>query len=126
MKILRTSLSGGLLYTSIYTSDNEEAIMVNVDCASTVQAGSPSITPATYLTIAVCKWVDSSNFCVQLDSPPPAQYGNIIEVHADGGSITVFPQSGTFFDGSSSVSTSTCARFRYVIGDSTVGWSKVD
>lgn len=125
MKTLHSNVYNGSILTSIYTSDSDQAIMVNVDCASTVQSGSPTIPKTTYLTIAICKRVDSSNFCVTLPALSP--YGSIVEVYADGGSITIFPQSGTFLDGSSSVSTATGARFRSVITQGgNVNWAKID
>lgn len=128
MEILRSALDGsGTVVTSFYNSDSDHAVMLNVECASAVKAGSPTITAVTYLTVAVCKRVDASNFCVQLP-PPAAPYGKVVEVYADGGSITIFPTSGTFFDGSASVSTTTGARFRTILStdNAVIAWAKTD
>lgn len=133
MKVLRSSPdSQGIIVTSIYDGLPDDAtVMLNVDCASTVQSGSPTITIVTFLTIAVCKRIDASNFCVQL--PSSAQLGAVVEIYAQGGTIEVFPpfaefSPGTFFDGSSSVSISTGARFRYIVttDGSFARWAKID
>lgn len=129
MEVIRSAPDGsGNIVTSIFKGlDGDKELMLNILCASNVKAGSPTITPQTFRTIAVCKRVDSSNFCVQLPAAPPPQIGSVIEVYPEGGSITIFPDYGTFFDGSSSLSTSDAVQFRYIVNaDSSVGaWAKI-
>ena len=129
MEMLRSGPDAqGVIVTSIYKSDSDKAVMLILDCASNVQAGSPSITAVTYLTIATCRWVDASNFCVQLPSPPFSLIGCIVEIYAEGGPVTIFPPIGvsTFLDGSSSFTTTTGAKFRCVLSSSFGGWAKLD
>ena len=129
MEVFRAAPDGaGIIITSIFKGlDSDKEMMLNIDCASAVKAGSPSITITTFRTIAICKRVDGSNFCVQLPTSQ-IQFGAVIEVYADGGSITIFPETGTFFDGSSSFSTSGGAQFRRILSTdgSTVAWAKLD
>ena len=127
MEMLRSGPDAqGVIVTSIYKSDSDKAVMLILDCASNVQVGSTSITAVTYLTIATCRWVDASNFCVQL--PPANLYGSIVEIYAEGGPVTIFPPNGvsTFLDGSSSFTTTTGAKFRCVLGAGFGGWAKLD
>lgn len=74
------------------------------------------------LLIALVNRVDSSNYSVSLpsDQSPPHNVnpGDLVEVYAENGSITIFPPGGeTFLDGSTSVSTSIGALFRRVINN---------
>lgn len=121
-------------YARAYVKElNNDAVMLRyVDCAGTAFAGAAYIQfdNQDYHTVVVCRWVDSSNFCVIL---PPSGLDNVVEVLATGGDITIFPQTaaftqGTFLDGSSSVSTSGGVKFRAVPQDASGGsykWARL-
>lgn len=113
--------------------DSDHEIILNIDCVGAAQAGSAQIRgPETYRTIVIGKWIDASNFGINL--PIPFQVGWVIEVYADGGTIEIFPgyNAGfsplTFLDGSSSVSTSTGAKFRSLFSPTANAnlWAKLD
>jgi hypothetical protein len=98
--------------------NSDEMVVVKVDCAGTGFAGA-TIIPGTitYETFVVCRRVDASNFCVQLPAPSPEF--KVLEVCAEGGSITLFPVNGgggasTFLDGTSSLVTTRGVRLRSV------------
>jgi len=64
--------------------------------------------------LLVCKYVDSSNFALALTLPGSGGFGMVVEVYAEGGSITVFPDGAgvtTFLDGASSKTVSSGMRF---------------
>ena len=127
MKIFQTK------FQPVLVEMDSSVIVHYLDCAGTAQSGSTQIIPpASYQTVVVGKWVDASNYGINL--PTPFQIGWVIEVYADGGTIEIFPgyNAGlsplTFLGGGSSVSTSTSARFRSVYSPTANAnlWAKLD
>ena len=113
MKVVRTVINAPYAVEVI----GDVGLVEQMDCAGTTASAAPIIASNSVQTIvAVCRWVDASNFCVQL--PTPQQTGDVIEVYAEGGTITIFSPAGftpsSFLDGSTSVTTSTGKRFRAV------------
>lgn len=98
-------------------ADNIEPIYY-IDCSGTTQAGASQIgrLETIHTMIVIGKRIDASNYAINLPNIPDV--GNVVEVYAEGGSIEIFPGKDggfnplPFFDGSSSVTTTTGKRFR--------------
>lgn len=121
--VIGTGLASG--QPVVYDSP-DIATMQNVDGKGTTQAASASITLNRNHTVAVCRHVDASNFGVSFTAQPIVGAGSItgdhvtlgaiVEVYAEQGNITVYPDSGsgTFLNGASSVVVASGAKFMLV------------
>jgi hypothetical protein len=113
---------------SVIELDTDVVVSEQINCASAVFSGSPGIPLASGKTIAICKWIDASNFCVQMNLQGQ-QIGTEVEIIPEGGTITVFPANAggaaIFLDGSSSISTATGIRLRFVEGQTASAWARI-
>lgn len=124
MKIVNPVTENSTLSVHVQNENNQINVL-HIDGAGTTQVTGAYINNDAWRTVAVCRYVDASNYAFNL---PIASYqGQEIEVYADGGTIEIFLWQGTFLDGSSSLSVAAGARFISVIphGVFTPTWARI-
>jgi hypothetical protein len=99
----------------------DDIVIQEINARWTSASGATIPYATTLETIIICHYVDSSNYCMTMPMDTPS--GAIVDIIPSGGTIVVFLSysGGTFFDGSTSYSLSSPARFRN-LGTS---WSRI-
>lgn len=123
MKALNPRINSGVVITTSYEVNNDNMILLNMDCAGTVGSPSATIPVGTeHETVVVAKYINASNDTVAIGTPVSPD-GRILEIVAEGGTVNVV---GTFLSGAASYSFSDGIKLRLVRDSSfNVCWAKV-